>query len=133
MFPKRLIVECSKMGIRVLSSGVVSPDKDISKSARRSLVLLAQHRVGSVVVQPCECSEVLLGYRRSIMRRDQSVCVGWITHNANLDLLFGNTVQSLPLYSKDIFVCHKKVASLHSRSTRSSSYKHRNVDVLEAD
>ena len=69
---------------------------------RASAVCNLRHSAG--LVQPSQSSEVLLGDGGGEVGSDQGIRVSRVTHNAHLDCLLGNLVQSLTLSLENLSV-----------------------------
>lgn len=120
-------------GVGVLGGGVVAPDKDILDGFNGHVLSLSDDALGTGLVEAGQGGELLLGDAGGESGGDQGVGVGGVAHDANLDGLLGDFVESLTLSLENLGVGGEEISALHTGATGSGADKDGDVAVLEAD
>ena len=121
----------SVVNIGVLSSRVVTPDGDLLDGGDIGSGLGNELRKSTVVVKTSHGGEVLTGNIGGVRGGDQTVGVGGVSDDNNLDRLLGGSVKSLTLTGEDGTVVLHEVGTLHAGSTRLGSNKEGIVSILK--
>ncbi len=109
-----LSINSSIQKIRHLCCWVVAPDGDIRDIVIEHTCLEGQLTFCPVFIQPGECMEILAGDTRCIFESNECICVARIPNYKHLHIRTCNSIQCLPLLSKDLPIKVKQVCPLHS-------------------
>ena len=66
------------------------------------------------------------------MRSNQSICIGRISNNQNLDVFVGDFLNGLTLGLENLCIFVKKIFSLHARASRLSTDQNGNISLIES-
>ena len=117
----------------VLGSAVVSPDNNVLNIFDFAANFSWNLRESSALIKSGHGSEVFLWDWRSISRGDQSVGVCWVSDNTNLHGLLSDLIEGGALSLENLCIGLKKISSLHSWSSWSSTNKDDDISILESN
>jgi hypothetical protein len=110
---------------------VVSPNNHILDVLNRRLQFFTQLRECAVLIQAGQGGEVFLGDGRSVVRSNESVSVGRVTHNENLHILLRELVEGLTLSLEDLGVLVQEIFALHAGASWLGTDEHSNISLSE--
>ena len=84
------------------------------------------------MVQTGHSGEARAGHVRGVVSSNQGVGVGRVTHNQDLDVVSGYSVNGCTLRTEDTAVGLQQVRALHARTTRHRTNQEGNVGAVES-
>lgn len=118
--------------IRVLSERVVTPDDHILDVFNGNGELVTELGESAVLIKSSQSSEVLLGDGGSIVRSDQSIGVGGVSDNQNLDILASELIEGLTLSLEDLGISGKQIFALHAGASWLSTDENGDISLSES-
>ena len=90
--------------VRELSPTVVAPDRNVVHLGHFAPLFLSEKVARPILIKSCQRAEVFGWHLWSGPRTDQSVCVGWVSHDYNFRRGFGNKSKNLALHAENFRV-----------------------------
>eukprot|EP00043_Microstomoeca_roanoka_P030223 m.25380 g.25380 ORF g.25380 m.25380 type:complete len:341 (+) comp9843_c1_seq1:169-1191(+) len=122
----------SVFNVRVLCGGMVTPDNDVLNLACVDTSLLSNHSASTALIQVGQSGELRLGNAWGVLGSNESIGVGGVTHNNNLDRLLGDFVNSSALNLEDACILLQQILALHTFTARDGTNQHGSITVLES-
>ena len=112
---------------------MITPDDDVVNILDGGTSLVGELADSSALIESGEGAEVLLGDGGGVVGADQSVGVGWVSNDGNLDGLLGDLVDGGTLSLENLSVGLEEVGTLHSWASGASTDENADISVLETN
>ena len=89
---------------------MVAPDVEVLDRGDTCGGFQSDLAVGTVLIESCQCAEVLLGDIWCVCCANQGVRVGWVAYDDHFRCWLGDSVQDFTLSFEDLSICLQKIS-----------------------